>query len=279
MRKPRGFTLVELLVVIAIIGVLASLLLPALARAREAAGRASCGSQLKQVGMAMLMYAGENRGRFPAQQPVWGPTYVFACAPRMEGFFPEYLTDPQVLVCPSDSEGERAMGFGPRGWVDPTTSKLEPRRIWSESYQYLGWVVQSMTTHMAAFYNPAQQPFSDLLAGNLSIDGDLPVPAGKGSGGADRVYRLRQGIERYLITDINNPSSGAVAASQMLVMWDTVATSVSDFSHVPGGGNILYLDGHVAYVKFPGTHPYGPKCANLWSTMIALNDGAFPLAD
>lgn len=75
--------------------------------------------------------------------------------------------------------------------------------------------------------------------------------AGTQAGGGSVLFRLRQGVERFLITDINNPASGSRAASEIVVMWDHVSTATKDFAHVPGGGNVLYLDGHVAFVRYP----------------------------
>ena len=62
----RGFTLIELLVVIAIIAILAAILFPVFARAREKARQASCASNVRQLGMAYLMYLSDNDGLYPA---------------------------------------------------------------------------------------------------------------------------------------------------------------------------------------------------------------------
>jgi prepilin-type processing-associated H-X9-DG protein len=71
-----------------------------------------------------------------------------------------------------------------------------------------------------------------------------------GNGNSNTVFRLRDGIERFLITDIGNPGASAKARSLIPILMDTPATYPAGFNHIPGGSNVLFIDGHVEFIRY-----------------------------
>ena len=96
-KKSKRFTLIELLVVVAIIGILAAMLLPVLSKARERARRVSCASNLKQIGLACIMYSGDKKGAFPSTGDASIDKYTSLKLLTTNS----YMTYSEVFMCPS----------------------------------------------------------------------------------------------------------------------------------------------------------------------------------
>ena len=136
--RKSGFTLIELGIVIGIIGILATILLPALARCREHARRGSCANNLMQLGLSLQLYAAENDRRFP-----WsGGKNNADCLLPLIG---DYIVDVRVFECPSGPGPKfSAEGGYYRGRKEPTLERAITNAKYNEadscrmSYDYLG---------------------------------------------------------------------------------------------------------------------------------------------
>ena len=235
------------------------------------------------------MYANESKGeRFPRIH-IWFPPLGddVAAAPFLPSVYPEYLTDPSLLICPSDpndtlkdiqySDGSFCVYVnsddetqGPPGSDENGCSDDA-----DASYGYLGWILDRVgdgvndpkeasgaASQFMALVNKLAIALGiedfDAIDSDIDLSDYLP---GLGNAGGNTIYRLREGIERFLITDINNPAASARAQSETAIMHDALSTEVRNYNHLPGGSNVLYLDGHVKFIRYPGEQPISKAMA------------------
>jgi len=232
-KKVRGFTLVELLVVIAIIALLIAIFLPALNKAREAANRTKCASNLRQLGQAVTMYSGDNKGQYPRVRHVQGGIPCFFTGfLRDSGFGP--LGDPNyndvtaalfllirhrlmtlnAFICPSSTQKPDDLQGYPVLRVSNFSDTLPYG--WSLSYSY--------ANPYSGYVGFAPEDVEYKL--NPRTRGDFAIAA-------DR----NDGDDRFKNLNWNAPQSD--------MRW------MNSQNHNKAGQNVLYNDGHVVWCNNP----------------------------
>ncbi len=227
----------QLIAVFALVGILAAILLPAFPRAREAARRASTAGHLKQFGIVFKMYANNNNGVYPPLAPYDGIWMV-----DLRTIYPEYLTDLEVLVSHSRPDRDQLVEDLQRLAAESPIDWEQIHRIAARSLSYFNWSMQDDLDVIALKERYPQLAKAD-------YNNDISVTGGT-------LYRFREGVERYFITDINRPAGSAQGQSEVPIMF---AVHYADRRRrTIQGFNVLYMDGHVEFIKYGESFPATP---------------------
>tara|TARA_Y100001934_G_C12128313_1_gene666598 strand:- start:130 stop:849 length:720 start_codon:yes stop_codon:yes gene_type:complete len=233
MRASSGFTLIELLVVIAILAIIASLLLPAISRAKNTARKVSCINNQKQIIIATILYGDGNEGAYPPRTAGNDLNN-----PRWPGRLYAIIGSTNTLVCPSDRKNP-----------PPLSAKTypHPADVAARSYMINGWNDFFLLQHGLPFDDP-------YLYDKVIRDTDISEPS------ATIVYGEKKPESVHYFMDL---MEGQGNAWQELIWNMHNRTEVDPRS---GGSNHAYADGHVEYVQFGGT--FIP--INLWAVLPEL---------
>ena len=250
LENRHGFTLIELLVVIGIVGILAGLLLPSLNRARSFAKRAACVSNLKQLGMANLLYAEDDRYGYLSPRVVGGDDYTSA---DLNWLFPHYVSASQIFVCPSTRNLIRTnthYDFRSRKMVVSDLTYRAPNRgvFVGTSYLFYSFMGKGSVLYSEhPYYGTRKRLYSykKKTLNNISSHRHFNSSFG---------FRGRTAGPRFTWLFLDNNSclqvelESAASAKEPIHAGFFDDYPSSEDNHGEGGGHVVFADGHVQWI-------------------------------
>lgn len=227
-KLKQGFTLIELLIVIAIISILAAILFPVFARAREQARKAACQSNLKQLGLAVMMYLQDNDEKYPYARMAGSSGFYWF------DVYNPYVKNRQIWVCPTagelkrDGSKWRSGGYGVN--TCGTSGATAPVRTGFGNTAGTPCTPTGGVLPITAVVNPSEKIYAADPASNdnYSYNGLYLYVTGNIS-----YYPVLHGGQ-------NGPFTGSDSARPL--------------TSTVGGGNYLFADGHVKYIPAAKFH-------------------------
>jgi RNA polymerase sigma factor (sigma-70 family) len=230
-----GFRFMQVTVPIFIVAIITIILLPTVSRSMEAARLAAASENLKIIGEALLAYSAQSEGnRLPPMVSDAPGVWV----PDLRVLYPRFIKDPALLVRPSLNDPsllsamQAALNASPPDYA-------KAHELMARSYVYTGYVLLDASA-LSTFKSAVES------TNKPDLESDIDT--------ADRMLRrLKRDVEFFFVENRSDPRAAANTRATIPIMFETVESTV--FGRDPDGANVLYLDGHVDYVRFGSQFP------------------------